>query len=176
MKPIIEKQPPHVETELMACEVFRGPDFGCVWHQHPEVEIALVKRGGTERLVCDRLSPLEPVDFVQVGPYLPHDYRNVATPGKRPRKVDAIVIQVIGELPRSIPPARRPITAGLPPSRAMTWLSGPAVARVPVAKSAGRCLIAWSAWRFSDSRPPMVNPSRVRSSSSSDDWCDDCDR
>ena len=42
MKPIIEKQPPHVVTELVGCEVFRRTDFACVWDQHPEVEITLV--------------------------------------------------------------------------------------------------------------------------------------
>ena len=95
MKPIVEKQPPHVTTELVGCEVFRGPDFACVWHQHPEVEITLVRRGGTQRMVGDRISPLQPGDLVVIGPDLPHDYRNEAIPGRKRPHVEAVVVQFL---------------------------------------------------------------------------------
>lgn len=95
MKPIVEKQSPHVTTELVGCEVFRGPDFACVWHQHPEVEITLVKRGGTYRMVGDKISPLRPGDLVVIGPDLPHDYRNEALPARRRPRVEAVVVQFL---------------------------------------------------------------------------------
>jgi AraC-like DNA-binding protein len=95
VKPIVEKQSPHVTTELVGCEVFRGPDFACVWHQHPEVEITLVKRGGTYRMVGDKISPLRPGDLVVIGPDLPHDYRNEALPGRRRPRVEAVVVQFL---------------------------------------------------------------------------------
>lgn len=98
MKPIVEKQSPHAATELVACEVLCGADFGCVWHHHPECEITLVRRGGTERFVGDKLTPLTPGDLVFLGPDLPHDFRNHATPGKRRVRVDAIVVQFMPHL------------------------------------------------------------------------------
>ena len=112
MKPIIEQQPPHVTTELVGCEVFRGPDFACVWHQHPEVEITLVRRGGTQRMVGDRISPLQPGDLVVIGPDLPHDYRNEAIPGRKRPHVEAVVVQF------------------LPNILGDDWLKSPSVGRV----------------------------------------------
>ena len=112
MKPIVEKQPPHVTTELVGCEVFRGPDFACVWHQHPEVEITLVRRGGTQRMVGDRISPLQPGDLVVIGPDLPHDYRNEAIPGRKRPHVEAVVVQF------------------LPNILGDDWLKSPSVGRV----------------------------------------------
>ncbi len=89
MKPIVEQQAPHAANELVACELVRGKDFGCVWHHHPEYEITLVRKGGTERWVGDRLTPLRPGDLVLLGSGLPHDYRNER--GRGP--VDAVVLQ-----------------------------------------------------------------------------------
>lgn len=76
----------------------RGADFGCVWHHHPECEITLVRRGGTERFVGDKLSPLAAGDLVFLGADVPHDYRNHATPGKRQARVEAIVVQFMPHL------------------------------------------------------------------------------
>jgi hypothetical protein len=35
MKLIVEQQSPLAATEVVACEIVRGADFGCVWHHHP---------------------------------------------------------------------------------------------------------------------------------------------
>lgn len=99
MKPIIEKPSPIAAMEPVACEVVRGQDFGCVWHHHPECEITLVVKGGTERLVGNQLSRLEPGDLVFLGPNVPHDYRNEPAPGKPAVPVEAIVIQFLPQLP-----------------------------------------------------------------------------
>lgn len=95
---VVEKPSPLAATELVACEVVRGDDFGCVWHHHPECEITLVLRGGTERMVGDKLTRLRPGDLTLLGSDLPHDYRNdhPAT-GHRPR-VEAIVVQFMPDL------------------------------------------------------------------------------
>jgi AraC-like DNA-binding protein len=98
MKLIVEKQSPLTTTELVACEVVRGADFGCVWHRHPELEITLVTRGGTERWVGDKLSPLTSGDLVLLGSDLPHDYRNTPGTGRRAKKVEAIVVQFMPHL------------------------------------------------------------------------------
>ena len=98
MKLTLEKPSPLAATEIVACEVVRGADFGCVWHHHPECEITLVRRGGTERFVGDKLSPLAAGDLVFLGADVPHDYRNHAMPGKRQARVEAIVVQFMPHL------------------------------------------------------------------------------
>jgi AraC-like DNA-binding protein len=69
-----------------------------VWHHHPEFEITLVKRGGTERWVGDKLTPLKPGDLILLGSDLPHDFRNDHAPGRRLQKVEAIVVQFMPHL------------------------------------------------------------------------------
>ncbi len=93
MKLIVETLPPSAaQTELVVCERVRGPDFGCVWHQHPECEITLVLRGGAERWVGDRVEGLVPGDLVFLGSNLPHDYR--ADRRRRHKSaVEAVVVQ-----------------------------------------------------------------------------------
>ena len=98
MKLIVEKPSPLAATEVVACEIVRGADFGCVWHHHPEFEITLVKRGGTERWVGDKLTPLKPGDLILLGSDLPHDFRNDHAPGWRLQKVEAIVVQFMPHL------------------------------------------------------------------------------
>ncbi|MFC5455819.1 helix-turn-helix domain-containing protein [Prosthecobacter fluviatilis] len=99
MKPIVEKLSPLAAAEPVVCELVRGQDFGCVWHYHPECEITLVLKGGTERLVGNNISPLSPGDLVFMGPNVPHDYRNQPSAGKPVTDVEAIVVQFTPELP-----------------------------------------------------------------------------
>lgn len=99
MKPIVEKLSPLAAAEPVVCEVVRGPDFGCVWHYHPECEITLVLKGGTERLVGNNISAIEPGDLVFLGSNVPHDYRNQDAPGKSAEDVEAIVVQFMPQLP-----------------------------------------------------------------------------
>jgi mannose-6-phosphate isomerase-like protein (cupin superfamily) len=80
MKPIVEMLSPLAAAEPVVCEVVRGQDFGCVWHYHPECEITLVVKGGTERLVGNNISPITPGDLVLLGSNVPHDYRNQTEP------------------------------------------------------------------------------------------------
>lgn len=85
--------------EPVACEVVQGKDFACVWHHHPECEITLVVQGGTERLVGNQISPLEPGDLVFLGANVPHNYRNEPVPGRPLVPVEAIVVQFPPQLP-----------------------------------------------------------------------------
>lgn len=115
MKPIVENPSPTAAAEPVACEVVRGQDFGCVWHHHPECEITLVVKGGTERLVGNNVSPIVPGDLVFLGSNVPHDYRNQPAPGHAATEVEAIVVQFMPQLPgqeewmqrSSMKPARR---------------------------------------------------------------------
>lgn len=95
---VVEKPSPLAATELVACEVVRGDDFGCVWHHHPECEITLVLRGGTERMVGDKLTRLRPGDLTLLGSDLPHDYRNDHPVTGRRSRVEAIVVQFMPDL------------------------------------------------------------------------------
>ncbi|WP_063607722.1 helix-turn-helix domain-containing protein [Verrucomicrobium spinosum] len=95
---VVEKPSPLAASELVACEVVRGDDFGCVWHHHPECEITLVLRGGTERMVGDKLTRLRPGDLTLLGPDLPHDYRNEHPATGRGQRVQAIVVQFMPDL------------------------------------------------------------------------------
>lgn len=99
MKPIVEKPSPSAAAEPVVCEVVRGKDFGCVWHFHPECEITLVTKGGTERVVGDNITPLQPGDLVFLGSNVPHDFRNQPTPGTPPVEVEAVVVQFMPQLP-----------------------------------------------------------------------------
>lgn len=99
MKPIVEMLSPLAAAEPVVCEVVRGPDFGCVWHYHPECEITLVLKGGTERLVGNNISPILPGDLVFMGSNVPHDYRNHAAAGEPQTEVEAIVVQFLPQLP-----------------------------------------------------------------------------
>jgi AraC-like DNA-binding protein len=98
VKLIVEKPSPLIASELVACEVVRAADFGCVWHQHPECEITLVQSGGTERWVGDKLTRLKPGDLVMLGSGLPHDYRNDRTGRGRTQNVEAVVVQFMPHL------------------------------------------------------------------------------
>jgi len=99
MKPIVEKPSPESDTEPVVCDVVRGKDFGCVWHYHPECEITLVTKGGTERMVGDKITPLQPGDLVFLGSNVPHDFRNQPAPGAPHTPVEAIVVQFMPQLP-----------------------------------------------------------------------------
>jgi AraC-like DNA-binding protein/mannose-6-phosphate isomerase-like protein (cupin superfamily) len=93
MKAILEQLPPGSATDVVACEVVRGIDYGCQWHFHPEVELLLTLKGGTHRWIGDNISPIKRGDLVLIGPNLPHDFRNVHAPGARFGHVHAIVLQ-----------------------------------------------------------------------------------
>lgn len=99
MKPVWEMPSPLAKSEPVVCERVSGPDFGCVWHHHPQCEITLVKRGGSERVVGDNVTVLTPGDLVFMGPEVPHDYRNVSVEGTGASPVDAIVVQFLPDLP-----------------------------------------------------------------------------
>jgi len=90
---LIAELPDHLfDADLVACYVLRERSFGDVWHYHPVFfELTLVRRGGTERWVGDKLDPLTPGDLVLLGPDLPHDYRNTPLGHRRPQAVEAVV-------------------------------------------------------------------------------------
>jgi len=99
MKPISEMPSPLAKSEPVVCELVRGPDFGCVWHHHPQCEITLVRQGGSVRVVGDKVTALTAGDLIFLGPEVPHDYRNTSEEGEAGTPVEAIVIQFLPDLP-----------------------------------------------------------------------------
>lgn len=92
-KPIQEQLAPHSAPDVVACSRIEGPDFGCQWHFHPELELTLVRSGGTHRWIGDKITPLKNGDLTFVGSNLPHDYRNEKIPGKPLKSVKAVNVQ-----------------------------------------------------------------------------------
>ncbi|MDD4101829.1 MAG: AraC family transcriptional regulator [Kiritimatiellae bacterium] len=90
---LIAELPGHLfDDDLVACYVLKGRSFGDVWHYHPSFfELTLVRKGGTERWVGDKLDPIKPGDLVLLAPDLPHDYRNAPLGRKRSCQVEAVV-------------------------------------------------------------------------------------
>lgn len=90
---LIEELPGHLfDADLIACYVLKGRTFGDLWHYHPVFfELTLVRKGGSDRLVGDKLEPITPGDLVLMGPELPHDYRNAPLGRRRPPVVEAVV-------------------------------------------------------------------------------------
>jgi AraC-like DNA-binding protein len=99
MKPISEMPSPLVRSEPVVCELVTGADFGCVLHHHPQCEITIVRKGGTVRVVGDKITELAAGDMVFLGPNVPHDYRNSTDGGKLGPPVEAIVVQFDVDLP-----------------------------------------------------------------------------
>ncbi len=98
MKLITERPSLISDYDLVDCTLVRGREFGDVWHYHPACEITLVRRGGSERWVGDKLETLTPGDLVFLGPDLPHDYRNIPLPNRRPKPVEAVVVHFMPHL------------------------------------------------------------------------------
>ncbi len=97
---LIAELPDHLfNADLVACYVLRGRTFGDVWHYHPVFfELTLVRRGGTERWVGDKLEPICPGDLVLLGADLPHDYRNAPLGRRKPQAVEAVVAHFAPDL------------------------------------------------------------------------------
>lgn len=48
---------------------------GCSWHYHPELQLCHVNRGSGERLIGDRMFPIEEGEVILLGANLPHVWR-----------------------------------------------------------------------------------------------------
>ncbi len=73
------------------------PDFGAVWHYHPELELHYVVKGEGLRFVGDTVRNFSAGEMVLLGPNLPHMWR--CNEGYRTedfeRRVEAVVLQFL---------------------------------------------------------------------------------
>ncbi|GAB3290871.1 AraC family transcriptional regulator [Hymenobacter humi] len=75
------------------------PNFGTVWHYHPELELHYVIKGEGVRLMGDNISNFSAGEIVLLGANLPHTWRcnEEYFQGNPEKEVEAIVIQFLPE-------------------------------------------------------------------------------
>lgn len=54
--------------------VFHEKNIFSPWHQHPEFELVLIKKGEGRRMIGDHIETFEENDLLLLGPYLPHEW------------------------------------------------------------------------------------------------------
>jgi len=74
MKPLFHKVPVKHESSFNIRHDIR-PNFGTVWHYHPEIELHYIIRGEGLRFIGDNISNFEPGEIVLLGENLPHTWR-----------------------------------------------------------------------------------------------------
>ncbi|MEC3880596.1 AraC family transcriptional regulator [Parapedobacter sp. 10938] len=96
MKPLFHKVPTQIQASFSARHDVQ-PNFGSLWHYHPELELHHVIRGKGVRLIGDNIGNFSAGEVLLLGGNLPHMwqsneeyYQNHPT-----RKVEAIVIQFL---------------------------------------------------------------------------------
>ncbi len=96
MKPLFHKVPTQIQASFSTRHDVQ-PNFGSLWHYHPELELHHVIRGKGVRLIGDNIGNFSAGEVILLGGNLPHMwqcneeyYQNHAT-----RKVEAIVIQFL---------------------------------------------------------------------------------
>ncbi|MEI7524397.1 MAG: AraC family transcriptional regulator [Mariniphaga sp.] len=54
--------------------VFHEKNIFSPWHQHPEFELVLIKKGRGKRMIGDHVETFEENDLLLLGPHLPHEW------------------------------------------------------------------------------------------------------
>lgn len=96
MKPLFHKVPvKHQDSFNIRHDI--SPNFGTVWHYHPELEIQYVIRGEGVRFIGDNISNFSSGEMVLLGENLPHTWRCDEDYFKHhaDQEVEAIVIQFL---------------------------------------------------------------------------------
>lgn len=74
MKPHFHLVPRHAEFPYL-CRQHTLPNFGTVWHYHPELELHYIIRGEGVRFVGDNISNFDAGELLLLGENLPHMWR-----------------------------------------------------------------------------------------------------
>jgi mannose-6-phosphate isomerase-like protein (cupin superfamily) len=74
MKPLFQKVPVKLESSFSVRHDVR-PNFGGIWHYHPELELHYIIRGEGVRFIGDNISNFSHGEIVLVGENLPHTWR-----------------------------------------------------------------------------------------------------
>ncbi|WP_207535219.1 AraC family transcriptional regulator [Desertivirga arenae] len=74
MKPLFHKVPVKLESSFSIRHDTK-PNFGTIWHYHPELELHYIIRGEGVRFIGDNISNFSPGEIVLLGENLPHTWR-----------------------------------------------------------------------------------------------------
>ncbi len=74
MKPHFHKIPSTPQSSFSIRHDIK-PDFGNVWHYHPELELHYIVRGEGLRFIGDNISNFTPGEMILLGENLPHTWR-----------------------------------------------------------------------------------------------------
>jgi AraC-like DNA-binding protein len=96
MKPQFHKVPIKLQNSYSARHDI-APNFGTVWHYHPELELHYVIRGQGVRLIGDNVSNFSSGEVIFMGENLPHTWRcgEEYFDNQPDREVEAIVIHFL---------------------------------------------------------------------------------
>ncbi|ALJ01643.1 AraC family transcriptional regulator [Rufibacter tibetensis] len=96
MKPHFHKVPVELQSSFNIMHKLQ-PDFGSVWHFHPELELHYIIKGEGVRFIGDNIDNFSAGEMILLGENLPHTWRckeDYFQGGAR-QKVEAIVIQFL---------------------------------------------------------------------------------
>ncbi|WP_017260010.1 AraC family transcriptional regulator [Pedobacter arcticus] len=74
MKPYFHKVPTKLETSF-SIRNDTLPNFGTLWHYHPELELHHVKKGKGVKFIGDNISNFSDGELILIGENLPHTWR-----------------------------------------------------------------------------------------------------
>lgn len=96
MKPLFHKVPINIQNTFGIKHNIE-PNFGKVWHYHPELELHYVVRGEGVRFIGDNISNFSSGEIILLGENLPHTFRcsDKYYQQNQELEVEAIVIQFL---------------------------------------------------------------------------------
>ncbi|WEK17717.1 MAG: AraC family transcriptional regulator [Candidatus Pedobacter colombiensis] len=96
MKPYFHKIPSTLQSSFSIRHDIK-PDFGNVWHYHPELELHYIIKGEGVRFIGDNISNFIPGEMILLGENLPHTWRckDEYFQGNPDLHVEAMVIQFL---------------------------------------------------------------------------------
>ena len=96
MKPLFHKVPTSIQSSFEVRHN-KEPNFGKIWHYHPELELHYVIKGEGVRFIGDNISNFGSGELILLGENLPHTWRchEEYYQNKKDLDVEAIVIQFL---------------------------------------------------------------------------------
>lgn len=96
MKPLFHKVPTQLQTSF-SIRHDREPNFGTIWHYHPELELHHVIKGEGVRFIGDNIGNFSSGEILLLGSALPHTWRckDEYFENNTDQEVEAIVIHFL---------------------------------------------------------------------------------
>jgi hypothetical protein len=78
-----------------ACSEFRGRQFDCPYHRHPEIEVLLIEGSAGKAVIGDATGVFRPGQLYLFGPNLPHLFYNDAPARSKARLAQSRYVQFL---------------------------------------------------------------------------------